>query len=724
MNIRYKKTFATGWSGLEKRLLPSYVWTSDPLTFWRERILFLICFIVAVLGPIALVPSLLLAYKEGLWSIILIDSLAYMTIVMILIARNSSFVVRALELCSILYALGIWILFILGPVGAGYIWLFGASVLISTFIGLGAAIWALAVNAIALLSVGIFIAYGNPAWILHVDNALEKWMVMSANFLLINALITITTAFLLNGLRTALLIEQKISKSLLESESYLRVVLESTADAILAVDHREKVLWKNALFSELWRIPKKILHTDEDQLFLDHMLTMVADPDAFLKKAQELYASEKVSFDSLDLKDGRIFERFSCALMSEGKNIGRLWSFRDITERKQAEEEKAKLEAQLRHAQKMEGIGTLAGGIAHDFNNILNVIMGYGAMVMDTLAADSQSKNDMHEVLIAADRAAILTKRLLTFSRKQPVEVKLININELIVGLHKMLLRMIRESIDFHLDLADMPLIVLADAGQLEQVLINLVVNAKDAMRDGGRLTIGTALEEIDEAYVAAYGYGKPGRYALITVADTGQGMDAETQKKIFEPFFTTKGVGDGTGLGLAISYGIIKQHSGYIEVYSESGEGAVFKMYLPLSEEAASLDKKMEDTTPVKGGHETVLVAEDDASMRKLSRIVLESFGYTVIEAEDGDDAIAKFMENRERISIVLLDMIMPKKNGKEVSAMIRKVCPNMKILFASGYTMEIVTNKELIEGGFDFIRKPFQSKDLLAKVREILDR
>ena len=401
----------------------------------------------------------------------------------------------------------------------------------------------------------------------------------------------------------------------------------------------------------------------------------------------------------------------------QGNIVAGIELIRDVTEQK-------KLEAQLRHAQKMEGIGTLAGGIAHDFNNILNVIMGYGAMVMDTLAADSQSKNDMHEVLIAADKAANLTKRLLTFSRKQPVEVKLININELIVGLHKMLLRMIRESIDFHLDLADMPLIVLADAGQLEQVLINLVVNAKDAMLEGGRLTIGTALEEIDEAHVAAYGYGKPGRYALITVADTGQGMDAETQKKIFEPFFTTKGIGEGTGLGLAISYGIIKQHSGYIKVYSEPGEGAVFQIYLPLSEEAASLDKKMEDSTPVKGGHETVLVAEDDASMRKLSRIVLESFGYTVIEAEDGDDAIAKFMENRERISIVLLDMIMPKKNGKEVSAMIRKVCPNMKILFGSGYTTEIITNKELIEGGFDFIRKPFQLKDLLAKVREILDR
>ncbi len=389
----------------------------------------------------------------------------------------------------------------------------------------------------------------------------------------------------------------------------------------------------------------------------------------------------------------------------------------DITERKH-------LEAQLLHAQKMEAVGTLAGGIAHDFNNILNVIMGYGTMVMGTLAADSQSKKDMKEVLLAADRAADLTKRLLIFSRKQVVEVKSVNINELILGLQKMLVRIIRENIDFHLDLADRPMIVQVDAGQIEQVLINLAANARDAMPESGRLTIGTGLEEVDEEHAAIYGYGKPGRYALITVADTGQGMDAETQKKIFEPFFTTKGVGEGTGLGLAISYGIIKQHSGYIKVSSEPGHGTVFKIYLPLSEAVAPLDTKTEGVVAVKGGNETILVAEDDATLRKLTEIVLESFGYTVISAEDGEEAITKFMENRDHISLAVLDMIMPKKNGKEVSVAIRKVCPKIKILFASGYTMDLVTTKELTEDGSGFIQKPFPSKVLLAKVREILDR
>jgi CheY-like chemotaxis protein len=372
----------------------------------------------------------------------------------------------------------------------------------------------------------------------------------------------------------------------------------------------------------------------------------------------------------------------------------------------------------------MEAIGTLTGGIAHDFNNILNVILGYGDMVLATLAAGSPARDNMSEVLGAAERAADLTKRLLIFSRKNVAEMTAVNINEIILSLQKMLSRVIRESIDFHLELTDTPLIVSADAGQIEQVLMNLASNAKDAMREGGRLLITTGLAEIDEAFIAANGYGQPGKYVLITVADTGEGMDAETQQKIFEPFFTTKDVGQGTGLGLAISYGIIKQHEGFIKVYSEQGEGTVFKIYLPLFDETTLSKIPQGAAPPVMGGHETILVAEDDSDAMNLSRVVLESFGYTIITAGDGEEAIAKFLENRERINFVLLDMIMPKKNGKEVSEAIRKVSPEMKILFSSGYTAEIVTNKERLEVDFEFIQKPYLPKNLLLKVREVLDK
>ena len=401
----------------------------------------------------------------------------------------------------------------------------------------------------------------------------------------------------------------------------------------------------------------------------------------------------------------------------DGNIVAGIELVRNVTEQK-------KLESQLLHAQKMEAVGTLAGGVAHDFNNILNVIMGYSGMVMETLEAGSLAQENMNEVLIAADRAADLTRRLLVFSRKEIMAMKLININETILSLQKMLVRVIRENIELNIELAAMPLTVLADAGQIEQILINLAVNSKDAMPEGGRLTISTDIEEVSDEYVAAHGYGKSGQYALITVADTGQGMDAETEKKIFEPFFTTKGIGEGTGLGLAITYGIIQKHSGYINVYSEPGQGTVFRIHLPLSEKAATLGKEKEVATPVKRGDEAVLVAEDDASLRKLATIVLESFGYTVIAAVDGEDAIAKFMENRERIGIVMLDAIMPKKNGKEVAEAIRKVSPGIKILFASGYTLDMIKEDELVEASSGFIQKPFSPKDLLIKVREILDR
>jgi PAS domain S-box-containing protein len=510
--------------------------------------------------------------------------------------------------------------------------------------------------------------------------------------------------------------ERKKSEEYLQEErTFTENALNSLQDIFLVFDLEGEFLrWNKTLNSVSGYSDVEIAMMQPADFFRND------DKGRIAEAVRTTVREGSVRFDALAVtKDGRqIPYSFSASLLrdAQGRPAGISSVARDITEQK-------KLAAQLRQSQKMEAIGTLAGGIAHDFNNILNVIMGYGNMVMETLAADSPAREDMHEVLVAADRAADLTRMLLVFSQKRVVEMTVVNINELLLGLEKMLTRIIRESIEFRLDLVDHPLLVLADGGQIEQVLMNLAANAKDAMQGGGRLVISTGLEEVDEAYVAAYGYGISGRYALITVADTGEGMDAETQAKIFEPFFTTKGVGEGTGLGLAISYGIIKQHNGYLKVYSEPGEGTVFKIYLPLGEETAPAEKTADSET-VKGGNETILVVEDDAALRQLSRIVLESFGYTVITAGDGDDAIAKFMENRERINLVLLDMIMPKKNGKEVRAAIRKVYPQIKILFVSGYTMDIITNKDLVEDGVDFIQKPYQSKSLLLKLREVLDR
>ena len=514
---------------------------------------------------------------------------------------------------------------------------------------------------------------------------------------------------------------KKAEDALQKSEVFIKNILETVDEGFIIVDRQYRILSANRAFCRsanlqeaqvLGRLCYEVAHHCNKPCF-------ECGEECAVKRTFETGEPHEVSHTHVSDNGMKYHVEIKSYPItdSSGNVVSAVETINDVTE-------EIKLEDQLRHAQKMEAVGTLAGGIAHDFNNILNVIMGYGSMVMDKLKADSPEKGQMNEVLTAAERAANLTKRLLVFSRKQVVDVKRIDVNETILGVQKMLARIIRENIEFNLDLADGQLKVMADAGQIEQVLLNLTSNARDAMPEGGRLTISTRLQELDDEYVATYGYGEPGRYALITVSDTGHGMDAETQKKIFELFFTTKGIGEGTGLGLAISYGIIKQHNGYIKVYSEPGQGTVFKIHLPVVEESALPDKMAEVPDAAKGGNETVLVAEDDASLRKLTRIVLESYGYSVITAEDGEDAIAKFMENRDKIQLAILDMIMPKKSGKEASEGIRKISPQIKVLFVSGYTMDTVKTRELTESGFDFILKPIRPQDLLRKVRKILDR
>jgi len=412
----------------------------------------------------------------------------------------------------------------------------------------------------------------------------------------------------------------------------------------------------------------------------------------------------------------------SPVLDENGGVVTMVHTVHDITSQKKAEEERTLLEGQLRHAQKMEAIGTLAGGIAHDFNNLLNVIMGYGSIVMDGLGKDNPLGGQMNEVLAAAEKAAQLTNRLLLFSRKEMPEVKPVNVNELVVGIQKMLLRIIGEDIDLNMKIADKCLQVMADSAQIEQVLMNLATNARDAMPTGGTLTITAGVEEIGDAFIAACGYGKPGMFARITVSDTGCGMDCEVQKNIFEPFFTTKEIGKGTGLGLAISYGIVKQHGGYLKVSSQVGKGATFKLYLPLMDESALSPGMAEASAPVTGGNETVLVAEDDAAVRELTKIVLESFGYRVVLAMDGEDAIAQFAENREKIQLVILDLIMPKKSGQEVYEEISKMAPGIKTLFSSGYSGDMISRLK-IDKKLNFIQKPFAPKVFLNKVRAVLD-
>jgi len=387
--------------------------------------------------------------------------------------------------------------------------------------------------------------------------------------------------------------------------------------------------------------------------------------------------------------------------------------------------EKRTLEGQLRHAQKMEAVGTLAGGVAHDFNNILSAIIGYAHISLMKMKPDDPVRYNIDQILACSQRATALTQGLLSFSRKQVINPVLLDLNELLRRFEKFILRLIREDIEFTCRYGAGALTVMADSGQIEQAIMNLVTNARDAMPAGGRLMIEANLVRLDKDFVNAHGYGVLGEFALISISDTGIGMDETTKARIFEPFFTTKEQGKGTGLGLSIVYGIIKKHDGFITVYSEPGKGTTFRIYLPVSQaKAAPEETHTEEPVPSLEGTETILLAEDDEAVRRLTRTVLENFGYTVIETIDGEDAVLKFIANKDRVQLAILDAIMPKKNGGEVFREIKALKPNFPVLFMSGYPGEIVGKQGLLDPGINFVPKPISPSDLLKKVREMLGK
>lgn len=400
---------------------------------------------------------------------------------------------------------------------------------------------------------------------------------------------------------------------------------------------------------------------------------------------------------------------------SSGKVEGVALIGEDITERRH-------LENQLRQAQKMESIGTLAGGIAHDFNNILTAIIGYGDLLEKKVQGDPELLRDVIHIQSAAERAAGLTKRLLAFSRKQVIQLRPVDLNSIIRTVEKLLQQLLGEDIELRTSLCPSNLVVQADSNQIDHVLINLATNARDAMPDGGSLTVETKRLDLDEDYCQYHGFGSPGSYAVISVSDSGCGMEEELRQRIFEPFFTTKETGKGTGLGLSMAYGIIQQHNGYISVYSEPGNGTTFRIYLPLENDVAAIPS-LQHARISSGGAETVLLAEDDDSVRDLMKTVLREAGYTVLVAANGLDAVKLFEEQREAVNLVILDVIMPGMNGKAVYDVVRKTRPHMKVLFCSGYASDIIHKKGILDDGINFISKPVAPQAFLKAVRRILD-
>jgi len=400
------------------------------------------------------------------------------------------------------------------------------------------------------------------------------------------------------------------------------------------------------------------------------------------------------------------------------KNGDQFVIYEDITKER-------KLEAQLRQSQKMEGIGRLAGGVAHDFNNLLTVIMANADLALMDLAEDDSLKRNLEEIKGGGKRAATLTRQLLAFSRKQILQPVVLDLNTLIAGFVKMLERMIGEDVELEIVLASGLSRVEADPGQMEQIIMNLVVNARDSMLDGGKLIIETVNVDLDKDYAKEPDVSmQPGPYVMLGVSDTGMGMDDKTKSHIFEPFFTTKEVGKGTGLGLSSVYGIVKQSGGYIWVYSEPGQGTTFKIYLPAVEgEAVSREK--EEISPERlTGSETILIVEDDDKVRKLACEILEPQGYSILEAQNGIEALRVSESHSGQIHLMLTDVVMPKMGGRELEEHLRPLRPDMKVIYMSGYTDNAILHHGVLSPGIEFLEKPFTPAGLRKKVREVLDQ
>ena len=509
--------------------------------------------------------------------------------------------------------------------------------------------------------------------------------------------------------------QERMKQQLREREEYFRSLIEQAMDIIAVLDADGAIRYASpSVLTLLGYAPEELVGRQ--------MLDLVHADDAgpTLRVFAEGVATGKGG-RLLELrfrhKDGtyRILEAIGRYLTDDPVVRGVVINARDVTERRS-------LERQLLQAQKMEAVGRLAGGVAHDFNNVLTAIFGYVGLLLYGLPTLSPLRPDLEEIRKAAERAAELTRQLLAFSRKQVLEMRVLDLNELVTDMDRLLRRLLGEDVDVATKLDPTLGAVRADAGQLEQVVVNLAVNSRDAMPEGGRLMIETRNAELDESYAREHVPLQPGSYVMLALTDTGTGMSAETMSHMFEPFFTTKETGKGTGLGLATVYGIVKQSGGYVWCYSELGHGTTFKVYLPRVDAPVDRLPLRVGARPTRGS-ETVLVVEDEAGLRALIRRVLEQHGYTVLEASTADGASLLARDHAGPIHLLLADVVLPGASSRALADALVVQRADLKVLFMSGYTEDAIVHRGVLPSNSPFINKPFSADALVAKVREVLD-
>jgi signal transduction histidine kinase/CheY-like chemotaxis protein len=513
---------------------------------------------------------------------------------------------------------------------------------------------------------------------------------------------------------------QRVEEELRWKTAFLEAQVDSAPDGILVVDSRGKIILQNQHMCELWKIPPQIAEGKDDAAQVQYVAGRTKNPGEFAGKVAYLYSHpDEVSQDEIKLVDGTILDRYSSPVRDKaGKYFGRIWTFRDITQSRA-------LEAQFRQAQKMEAIGQLAAGVAHDFNNLLAVIQLHAGLMKTESDITPQQLESAGEIEKATGRAANLIRQLLLFSRKQTMQPRELDLNQSINDMTKMLRRTIGDDIQVQFKFALEPLLIHADAGMMDQVLMNLAVNARDAMPKGGQLVIETSALEFDESVREHAPQARPGSFVCLSVGDSGCGIPPENLPRIFEPFFTTKEVGKGTGLGLATVFGIVQQHQGWINVYSEVGCGTIFRIYLPRLAARSGQESGQSELAAVRGGQETILLVEDEAALRASMRKALSQLGYRVLESASGVEALKIWEQHREKIDLLLTDMVMPGgMTGRDLAERLLNDNPKLKVIYTSGYSIEVANRDFPLAENVNFITKPFGAQKLAQTVRNCLDQ
>jgi len=699
---------------------PTGFTTDDGVRYWQERLLLVFIFVGAVLGLFVYLPSVALSIKEGLWSVAIGDTIIYTWVVILFFRRSIPFVVRAVTVSLISYILGMLLLLTIGPFGGGPVWLFAFPVMAATLLGLRISLMALAVNAGTLIIIGILLQFNIMSWDYAATNPVEKWIVISLNFLLLNSVVTISIALISGGIQGLLKRQKSMLASLEKSEEKFRVLFKFAPDAYYLNDLQGTFINGNRAAEELLGYKKEALIGKN---FLELNLL---SPDQ-LSKAGEVLGKNLEGKETgpdefiLTAKSGDpvLVEIRTLPSEIDGQNIV-LGIARDVSERK-------RLETSLHKAQKMEAIGTLAGGVAHDLNNVLAGVVSYPELVLMAMPENSPYRQYILKIQKSGEKAAAIVQDLLTLGRRGIVVVEVVNLNDVVSEYLKSpeyeTLQSYHPGTHLETHLEKDTLNILGSPIHLSKTVMNLISNAAEAMPEGGRVTVSTENRYINSPIIG-YDNFKEGDYVVLTIADTGTGISPDDIEKIFEPFYTKKKMGrSGTGLGMAVVWGTVEDHNGYIDVKSTEGKGTTFTLYFPVTREKLPEDEPAPTVASYSGNGESILVIDDVEEQRNIASGMLEALGYSVVSVSSGEDAV-EYLKTR-KVDLLVLDMIMdPGMDGHNTYKKIIEMYPGQKAIIASGFS-ETDRVKELQDlGAGAYIKKPFFLEKIGMAVKKELEK